>query len=386
MTFMRINGQGRLAVVALFSAVAAVAQDTPLPSGSVRLNLGNESPVTVISMASDQSRTTMRGAAMVLDLHIGLTLKNGGIGRRMRGITLRVVSQEIAMGGKGSVTIPSLNVAPGEVFPVRIDMQLVRPNQATGGPLVSVDLDGVLFDDLSFFGPNLLHSKRFLTAYEMEAQRDREHFKRVLAQGGREALQQQMLGSLKRQSEMQPLTVKVRRGGPVVSSAAVGSEHVAEFAFLQLPDSPVEAVSGWATIEGNEARAPRIDVRNKSAKSVKYVELGWIVSDAGGRQYLAGSLPSPDANLFMGPGKTAKILQESALNFSSNGRPVSVRQMTGFVSQVEFQDGKVWVPTRQALAEPTLQKVLAPSNEELRLSSIYLKRGVDGLVEELKKF
>lgn len=382
---MRINGQARLAAVALFGAVAAVAQDAPLPSGSVHLNLGKDSPVAVISMASDQSRATMRGAAMVLDLHIGLTLKNGGAGR-MRGITLRVVSQEVAMGGKGSVTIPSLNVAPGEVFPVRIDMQLVRPSQAPGGPLVSVDLDGVLFDNLSFFGPDRLNSRRFLTASELEAQRDREHFKRVLAQGGRDALQQQMLGSLKRQSELQPLTVKVRRGGPVVSTAAVGSEHLAEFAFLQLPDSPVEPVQGWAAIAGNEARAPRIEVRNKSPKPVKYVELGWIVSDSVGRQYMAGSLPSPDANLYLPPGQTARILQESSLNFSSNGRPVSVRQMTGFVNQVEFADGKVWVPNRQMLDNPVLQKVLAPSSEELRLSNIYLRKGLDGLLEELKKF
>lgn len=382
---MRINGQARLAAVALFGAVAAVAQDAPLPSGSVHLNLGKDSPVAVISMASDQSRATMRGAAMVLDLHIGLTLKNGGAGR-MRGITLRVVSQEVAMGGKGSVTIPSLNVAPGEVFPVRIDMQLVRPSQAPGGPLVSVDLDGVLFDNLSFFGPDRLNSRRFLTASELEAQRDREHFKRVLAQGGRDALQQQMLGSLKRQSELQPLTVKVRRGGPVVSTAAVGSEHLAEFAFLKLPDSPVEPVQGWAAIAGNEARAPRIEVRNKSPKPVKYVELGWIVSDSAGRQYMAGSLPSPDANLYLPPGQTARILQESSLNFSSNGRPVSVRQMTGFVNQVEFADGKVWVPNRQMLDNPVLQKVLAPSSEELRLSNIYLRKGLDGLLEELKKF
>ena len=94
---------------------------------SISLNLPKDSPVTVLSIATDQSRTTMRGAAMVLDLHMSLTLRNGGAGR-IHGITLRVVSQEVAMGGKGSVTIPSLNIAPGEDFPVRIDMQLVRPD------------------------------------------------------------------------------------------------------------------------------------------------------------------------------------------------------------------------------------------------------------------
>jgi len=368
----------------LLLSAAAFAQESPLPQGSIHLNLPKDSPVAIISMTNDQSRATMRGAAMVLDLHMALTLRNGGTGR-IHGITLRVVSQEVAMGGKGSVTIPSLNVAPGEVFPVRIDMQLVRPNQGAGGPLVQVDLDGVLFDNLSFFGPDRLNSRRYLTACELEAQRDREHLRRVLAQGGAEGLRQQMIGSLKRQSELQPLTVKVRRGGTVVTSAAVGSEHVAEFAFLQLPESPVEPVQGWATLSGNEARAPRIEVRNKSPRPVKYVELGWIVSDATGRQYMAGALPSSEPGLYLPPGQSARILQESSLNFSSNGQPVNVRKMTGFVSQVEFADGKVWVPNRQALENPVLQKVMAPSNEEMRLSSIYLRKGLDALVQELKR-
>jgi hypothetical protein len=381
---MRTSASIRLAAVALLGG-AAVAQDGPLPSGSVRLNLPKDSPVAVISMVSDQSRASMRGAAMVLDLHMALTLRNGVAGR-IHGITLRVVSQEVAMGGKGSVTIPSLNVAPGEVFPVRIDMQLVRPNQVAGGPLVQVDLDGVLFHDLTFFGPDRLNSRRYLTACELEAQRDREYFKRVLAQGGAEALRKQMIGSLQRQSDLQPLTVKVRRGGPVVSSAAVGSEHVAEFAFLQLPDSPVEPVKGWAQISGNEARSPRIEVRNKSAKPVKYVELAWIVSDSTGREYMAGSLPSAEAGLYLPPGRNAEIAQDSSLNFSSKGQPVNVRKMTGFINQVEFQDRTVWVPTRQMLDNPQLQKVLAPSSEELRLSNIYLRKGMDALMEELKKY
>lgn len=372
--------------LALFGAVAAMAQDTSLPRGSVRINLPRNSPVSLISMANDQSSVSLRGAAMVLDLHMALTLRNDAKAGRIHGITLRVVSQEIAMGGKGSVTIPSLNIAPGEVFPVRIDMQLVRPTQAAGGPLAQVDLDGVLYDNLTFFGPDLLNSKRYLTACELEAQRDRDHFKRVLAQSGKDGLKKQMLESLQRQSELQPLTVRVRRGGSVVTSAAIGSEHMTEFAFLQLPDSPVEPVQGWAAISGNEARAPRIQVRNKSGKPVKYVELGWIVSDSTGREYMAGSLPSSEPSLYLPPGQSARILQESSLNFSSNGRPVNVRKMTGFINLVQFADDKVWVPNRQMLAEPLLQKVLAPSAEELRLSSLYLRKGVDALIEELKKF
>jgi hypothetical protein len=60
--------------------------------------------------------------------------------------------------------------------------------------------------------------------------------------------------------------------------------------------------------------------------------------------------------------------------------------MTGFISQVEFTDGRIWVPSRQDLAGAALLKVLAPSPEEQRLADLYRKKGLPALVEELKKF
>ena len=65
----------------------------------------------------------------------------------------------------------------------------------------------------------------------------------------------------------------------------------------KFPDSPVEPLKGSAQISGNEARAPQIEVRNRSNRPVKYVEMGWIVSDPSGKQYMAGSLPSADSDL-----------------------------------------------------------------------------------------
>jgi hypothetical protein len=383
---MPSKGLNRLTAAAVLASAALYAQEAPLPTGSVSINLPNNSPVALLAISSDQSRATMRGAAMVLDLHMSLSLRNGGTGR-IHGVTLRVVSQELAMGGKGSVTIPSLNVAPGEAFPVRIDMQLVRPTQLSAGPLVQVDLDGVLFQDLTFFGPDLLNSRRYLTACELEAQRDREHFKRVLAQEGKEGLKREIVGSLQRQLELQPLTVKVRRGGPGVTNAGVAnsSEQMATFAFLTIPDSPIEPVQGSAVISGNEARAPMIEVRNISSRPVKYVELGWMVSDQAGRDYSAGSLPSSNL-IYLPAGKTARVQPDSTMDFSIGGKPVNVRKMTGFVSQVQFADGKVWVPSRQSIENPALRKVLAPSAEELRLSDLYRRKGPDALIEELKKY
>jgi len=353
----------------------------------VSFNLpATNSPLSVSGFTMADSRAMARGAALVLDLHMPLTLRNDS-GKRIHGVTLRVVSQEVTLGGKGSVTYPSLNVGPGETFPVRIDMQLMRPTQVAGGPLIQVDLDGVLFQDLSFVGPDRLNSRRTLTACEKEARRDREHFKRVLAQTGQNGLQAEMLESMARQSASSQLEVTVRRTGRAVTSSATGAaERTADFAFLQFPDSPVEPLKGSAQISGNEAHAPRIEVRNRSGKPVKYVEMGWIVSDGAGKQYMAGSLPSADADLVLPPGRTAKLLQETTLNFSAKGQPVNVQKMVGFVNQVEFADGNIWVPNRQNLDNAVLLKVLPPSAEEQRLTDIYRKRGVQALITELNKF
>jgi len=377
------NSVVRLAVLGLLAPGLLPAQDAPLPLGSVHINFPTDAPIAVMSSTTGASRTAARGAAMVVDLHMELTLRNISQSR-IHGITLRVVSQEVALGGKASVSLPSLNVGPGEVFPLRIDQQLIRPTQIAGGPLVEVTLDGVLFQDLSFYGPDRLHSRRTMTAWEMEARRDREYFKRVLAQSGSAGLQKAVLASM---AQRPRLDVRVIKHGPAVTSAALGApEHTEQFAFLQFPDSPIQPIGGWAQVAGNQARAPEIEVRNRSDQAVKYVELGWLVKDTNGQEYMAASLPAAEPNLYLPAGKTARVVQDTQLTFSKGGKPVNVEGMVGFVSQVEFADGKVWVPNRQNLGMDVLPKVLAPSPEEQRLTEIYVRKGLQALVEELKKY
>jgi hypothetical protein len=378
-----MSNKRQIALLALLGAGAALAQDVPL-EGRVNINLGKDSPVALVGMSTGDSHTSSRGAALVLDLHMALTLRNTGAAR-IHGVALRVVSQEVTVGGKGSVSIPSLNIGPGESFPVRIDMQLMRPTQVTGGPLVDVNLDGVLFEDLSCYGPDRLSSCRTMTAWDLEAQRDREHFKRILAQAGPKGLQQAMLESISRQSARPQLDVRVLRG-PAVASAAQGPVRTEQFAFLDFPDSPLQLTDGSAQVAGNEARAPRIQVSNRSTQSIKYVELGWLVSDPSGQQYLAASLPASDPSLYLPAGKTARIEQDTALHFTRGGQPVSIRSAVGFVSRVQFADGKLWVPSRADLERGSLVKVLPASAEEQRLDDLYLKRGLDSLVQELKKY
>src|SRR6202140_3054609 len=94
-----------------------------------KIDLPKDSPVAVISSDYGDSSETARGGAMLLDLHAALTLRNS-TQRRIRGITLLVTAQEVTPGGKGSVTVTSLDVGPGDSFPVRVDLRLLRPLQA----------------------------------------------------------------------------------------------------------------------------------------------------------------------------------------------------------------------------------------------------------------
>ena len=170
-------------------------------------------------------------------MNLSLTLRNIS-NNRIHGVTLRVVSQEVAMGGVGSVYQPSLNVGPGEAFPVHITSKLMRPAQMAGGPLLQVNLDGVLFQDLTFYGPDKLHSRRIMTASEMEAQRDRRALK-LVAQGGSPALKNAILRILARQEAVPQLEGRIVRGHTITNGAvaAIAPERQEQFALLQFPDS-----------------------------------------------------------------------------------------------------------------------------------------------------
>jgi len=385
---MSISNKGWLALALAVPLLAQESLQDPArldPASSVKIDLPASSPLALVSTSMGESRATTRGGAMVLDLHMVLTLRNASY-RRVRGVALLITAQEFAPGGRGSVARPCIDVPPSEQFTVPIDIRLVRPLQQTGGPLVSVQLDGVLFDDLSFFGPNKLNSQRAMTFWETEAQRDRNYFKRVLQAKGEKGLRGEMLQSMAKQAERPQLDVALSRNGRAVGAVARPSERVAQFAFLKLPNAPVQPVEGWAEISGNEARSPQIEVMNQSGKPVRYVEIGWMVKDSEGREYLAGSVPGSSTTMLLPPGQRSRLLPDTTLKFSRTGRPVAIAGMTGFVSQVEFADGKVWVPSREELNSSPLLRIMAPSREEQRLAEIYAKKGLPALVSELNRY
>lgn len=372
-----------LAMIAV--AGLLVAQQQPDSLNSVRVNLSADSPVSLLGNEWSTSRVSDRGGAQVLNLAGQLLLKNGS-NRRIRAITWLVQTRDNTPGGRASVTKASLDVNGGETFPLRVDLRLLRPLVRGVASEIEISLDGVLFDDFSFFGPNTLDSRRLMVAFEMEAQRDRKHFLAAFQARGPEGLRAECMTSLARQASMPRLDVQMARAGRVTNLSAAGeTEKKLELAFLRFPDSPVDAVSGMAGILGAEARSPKIELWNRSTRAVKYVEVGWLLRDTRGREYLAGAVP---AKAILAPGEKTHIVEPGTLRFAeaTGGAPVPIEGMTGFVNQVEFADGTVWVPGRAALGNPNLERVLAPSAEEQRLTNLYRKKGLNALMEELKRF
>jgi hypothetical protein len=336
-----------------------------------KIDFPKDSPVSVLSEDFGNSNATARGAN-VIEVNAALSLRNSGQ-RRIRSMTLMISAPDAA--GKGSFSVPTLDVAPGETFAIHIDYRLVRPLTA-GSPVVEVKLDGILFDDLSFYGPDVLRLQRTMTTWELEAQRDRKYFKSLLETAGGEGLRKEMLSSLARQGDRSQRGVQMVRG----RATNIDAEHETQFAFLDIPGSPVEASGGMARIGTSLAGAPHFEVRNRSNRAVQHLEMSWIVKDQQGREFLAASMP---ADMKLAPNQSGQVAQDAALRFD---RPIAIQSMSGFVSSVEFADGSQWIPSRNALDLPQLREVVAPSPEEQRLSQIYSRKGLPALIEELKKF
>jgi hypothetical protein len=199
-----------------------------------------------------------------------------------------------------------------------------------------------------------------------------------------------MLGSLARQKRRPRVEARLAGGGSTVSSAvSATAERQVQLAFLDFPDSPLELVSGAAEVSGATASSPRIRVRNRSQRPVRYFEMGWLVSDASGTRYSAGSIPPPAPELNLKPGETLSTSRQRQFSFTPpNGSESSftILGMSAYFRQVQFEDCSVWIPARQDLARSELTESIPVSAEEQRLSDIYRVKGLKALIEELRRF
>jgi hypothetical protein len=360
-----------------FALAAALAAVLPLggqvrqdaASGAFRVNLPGDAPIALATADWGQSRAEARGGALQVDLHSMLQFRNTSP-RHIRGVSLLVLAQEVTPGGKASVTVPSLDVAPGDSFPVKVDLRLMRPLTPGSGPLVEVGLDGVLFEDLTFYGPDRLNSRRTMLAWELEARRDRKAFLARLDADGPEALRGALVAVLARMAEEPRLDIQVARANR--ASAVSGSP--VQFALLAMPDAPVGLTAAEVVGTGNEIRFPRIDVVNRSRRAVRFVDVSWMVRDDHGREAVATNLP---AEVALAPGATTSIHRENTVRVSlAGGGPLNVTGVTGFVGLVEFADGELWVPSKP---------VAAVTGEQQRLAELYRRRGLAVVLDQLRR-
>jgi hypothetical protein len=208
--------------------------------------------------------------------------------------------------------------------------------------------------------------------------RDRQYLRQILARNGEEGLRRSMLEVLARDNSRPKLDVRLAR-----SAAALQNAHSIETAFLAQPDLPVEGVKAMAVSSGNQLQILELAFENRDKREVRSIELGLLIRDEEGREFSAGSLP---ATLSMKP-KGGGVVQPSAsvtLN-RPQGLPLRVGSLTGFVQQVEFANGDVWVPPGAFREEARLAKLIPGSLEEQRLSDLYRRRGMQALIEELNK-
>jgi hypothetical protein len=373
---------GLLGLLVLASALCAMGQQTG--SGSwLNVELPRDSPVLLVSSSLGGTTARPRGTSMAVELHASLLLRNTG-NKGLSGLTLRVEAQDLTPSGRGSVTVPSMEIQPGEVFPVRIDMELLRPfSQAKAeGALVQVSLDCALFSDLSSYGPDKLSSRRALIVYELEARRDRRYMANLLQTGRVAELREELNFGLQDFSPQQ-LGLELLRD----PRTSVRREQAVSVGAVAFASSPVQPMGGAAHVYGNEVRAPHVELKNLSQKTVRVLDMGWIVRDERGRDFVAGSVP---ASMQLGPVQTGTMTEAGTLRFSHpTGQPMMIGALMAFVNDVEFVDGKLWIPSRsdidEATSDPVLRRALLTSPEQQRLADIYRRKGITGLAEELKK-
>lgn len=378
----------RAVIIAAALSAGVFGQETGVDlRGGLKINLPKDSPLAVASLDLGPSKGVARGGAIMLDLHASLRLRNVST-KHVKGVTLLVLAQDVTAGGKGSVAVPALDIGPGEDFPIRIDLRMVRPVSNGAEPLVQVLLDGVLFDDLTFFGENRLHSRRQLTVWELEARRDRKHFQQLLEARGQDGLQKEILTAIARQADRPRVDVQVVRRGTMPRAANAPAtnyemDREVQFSFLRMPGAPVDLMAGAARISGDEAKAPHLSIRNREQRAIRHLEIGLALKDTSGQEFFAATVPYDEPLA----AQASAALRESATLRVRNtvGNRLVLSSMAGFVNNVEYADGTYWIPSREDLADARVGALVPPSPEEQRLVQLYKRKGLQALVEELAK-
>lgn len=380
MKFLKLNHALAFAALAVACTIQPVQAQVP----QVAVDIPDGVPLRVAAQDFSDSEFEVRGGAIVIHLSGSVHFRHYGA-EPVRAIALRVAAGEETLGGRAAVTMPSLHAARDESFEVPFNLRLVRPLSAGQGPAVRIEPDAVLFASLAAVGPDRLDSIRKLTVLEMEARRDREHFLALWQRGGKPALTAAMQASLRRQAARPRLEVRLAGQGPSTVPASAPVREM-EVAVVNQPDAPLILESGSARVRGSISDAPRFLLRSRGGRAVRHFDIGWLVRDGAGSLYSVGSAPITGR-----AGVAGSQAQETTgagrflIRPASGGEP-SIDTMLAYLRSAQFDDGTVWVPSRETLEVSQLAEAVPVSAEEQRLSQLYRERGADAAAEELRKF
>lgn len=380
-----LSWRGAILLACALAAPAQISSPWANPADAVSFRASAETSIELAEKDFSRTEISVRGPAAVVDLRCRLTLTNSS-SRTLRAVTLAVHSVPGAPGGKAVVVSPSLSAGPGERALVDVNLRLVRPLPSAGQPLAEIVVDGVLYADLSFRGPDEISSRRRMTLLELEAREDRKRLAQTLSARGPEALRAQVLDVLERQASRPDFEVRLAGGdGRSVSPAVRAGMRPVELAFLDVDETPLELLDGSALAGGGRAVSPSIEVRNRSGKAIRDFEVGWLVHDVEGRRYAAGAVPSTGGQLEAG--RVGSVEAQRLFEFRLRGpEPFEIGGMSGYVRRVEFADGTLWAPSREALDRASLLDVEPLSSEESRLAAVYRSQGLQALIAELARF
>ncbi len=380
-----LSWRGAILLACALAAPAQISSPWANPADAVSFHAPAETAIELADQDFSRTEINVRGPAAVVELRCRLTLTNRS-SRTLRAVTLAVHSAPGMPGGKAVVVSPSLAAGPGEQAAVDVNLRLVRPLPEAGRPVAEIVVDGVLYADLSFRGPDEMSSRRRMTLLELEARQDRRRLSQTLSARGPEGLRAQVLEVLERMAARPDFEVRLVGGdGRSVSATARSGMRPVELAFLNVDETPLELVGGSALAGAARAVSPAIEVRNRSGKAIRDFEVGWLVHDVEGRRYAAGAVPSTGGRLEAG--RAGSVDAQRLFEFRRRAsQPFEIGGMSGYVRRVEFADGTLWTPSREALDKAALLDVEPLSSEESRLAAVYRSQGLQGLIAELARF
>ena len=351
----------------------------------IRVEIPEDVPLELVSSDFGGTEFEPRGGALVIELAGSIRFRHRGP-NAVRAVTLDVDAHRELMGGRAVVAVPSLNARDGEEFEVPIYVRLIRALPLPAGPAVRIATDAVLFDTLAYVGPNRLDSARKLKTRELEARRDRNFFLSRWESGGREALAEAMQASLLRQASRPRLEIRLAGAGPATAGRRAEPREI-QLAFVQHDGDPLLFESGSALVTGFVSEAPQIRVRNRTARTIRQFDIGWLAGDGDGTVYSVGSVPS-GTKMPVGAGEGIEIHAAGRFELRPAGAPDGspIEWMGAYLRSVQMDDGSVWIPSRQTLEEAQLLPALPVSAEERRLTELYRARGPAAVAEQLREF